>query len=103
MWQFETMARAAFKAYVTLEDVEPIDKIVMGEKYDLPRKDLVGVYSVISTRYKPLSLEEAEKVGLATATLIAQTREETKHRGSSAAYKIVVNNLVDLKPGLYYP
>jgi hypothetical protein len=32
-WQFETMSKVAFKAYVLLEDIEPIDKIVMQQKY----------------------------------------------------------------------
>jgi hypothetical protein len=94
------MAQAAFKAYVALSDVKPVDKIAMGQKYDMSNIELVKVYTETCMRYQPLSLEEAEKVGLATLTIIAQTRQEIKYRGSSS--DIIANNLVQRQPCYYY-
>jgi len=96
------MARAAFKAYVALSDVKPVDKIAMGQKYDRSNIELVKVYMEICTRHQPLSLEEAEKVGLVTLTIIAQTREEIQYRGSVLSSDIIANNLVQRQPCYYY-
>jgi hypothetical protein len=54
MWQFETMSYAAFKAFLTLPDVGPVDKIAMHQKYDFLREDLLKVYTEICTRREPL-------------------------------------------------
>ena len=101
-WQFETIAQAAFKAYVALSDVKPVDKITMGQKYDRSNIELVKVYMEICMRRQPLSLEEAEKVGLVTLTIIAQTREEIQYRGSVLSSDIIANNLVQRQPCYYY-
>ncbi|KIM74907.1 hypothetical protein PILCRDRAFT_25199, partial [Piloderma croceum F 1598] len=75
MWQFETMSYVAFKAYLALPDVGPVDKIAMRQKYDFPREVLLKVFVEICTRDAPLSVEEGQKIGLETLALIAQTRD----------------------------
>ena len=98
------MARAAFKAYVALSDVKPADKIAMGQKYDFPREDMFQVYMDICTKHNPLSVEEGEKVGAKTMILIAQTRDEVRLYGdhSKRIERSVTNNLVELKPSVFY-
>jgi hypothetical protein len=65
-WQFETMHKVAFKAYVLLKDVKPIDKIIMQQKYDLPRKMIHKAYLEICTRHQLLTVAEGEKIGWET-------------------------------------
>ena len=47
------MSKVAFKVYVLLKDVDPIDKILMQQKYNLPKKNdpqsLFGAMYGIST------------------------------------------------------
>jgi hypothetical protein len=105
-WEFETMIRAAFKAYVALVDVAPVDKIATRGKYDLPSEDLFEPYWKLCTRREPPSIEEGIKIGVHTLALIGQTREELKELYSnypeSYRYQFVTNNLIDLKPSYYY-
>jgi len=99
------MSRAAFQAYVALPDIEPVDKIAMCQKYDFPRQDILGAYTQICTRRKPLSVDEGKKIGVETSTLIAQTREEIKIEfpKSVARYSgIIIHNLIDLRPSYHY-
>jgi hypothetical protein len=78
MWQFENMSQAAFKSYLALSSVSPVEKIATGQKYNFPRKDLLNVYLDICKRENPLSVEEGNQIGLETLALIAQTREGFK-------------------------
>jgi hypothetical protein len=105
MWQFETMSRVAFQAYVALDDVKSVDKIVMRQRYDFPREDIVEAYVHLCSRCKPLSAGEGRKIGVETVILIAQTREEIKLEFSNVTSRhrgIVTNNLIDLKPSYHY-
>jgi len=104
MWQFETMGQVAFKTYVACPDIQPADKIAMGQKYDFPREDMFQVYMDICTKHNPLSVEEGEKVGAKTMILIAQTRDEVRLYGdhSKRIERSVTNNLVELKPSVFY-
>jgi hypothetical protein len=104
-WEFETMIRAAFKAYVALADVEPADKIAMRGKYDFPREDLLEIYRELCMRREPPSIEEGRKIGVDTLALIGQTREELKQYSNISENfqcEIVTENLIDLKPSFFY-
>jgi hypothetical protein len=98
------MSKVAFKAYVLLKDVGPIDKIVMQQKYNLPRKLIHRAYLEICTRYQLLTVAEGEKIGWETLARIALTREEIKdyHNQSQASINAVTNNLVELEPSDCY-
>jgi len=102
MWQFETMSYVAFKAYLALPDIGPVDKIAMRQKYDFPRKDLLKAYAEICTRNNPLSVEEGQKIGLETLALVAQTREELKAWSNRGIEDRITNNLIELEPCYYY-
>jgi hypothetical protein len=103
-WQFETMSQVAFQAYLLLEEVKPLDKILMRQKYDFPRKMIHKAYLEICTRHQPLTVEEGEKIGLEMLARIALTREEIKdcHSLSKASIDAVTNNLVELEPSRRY-
>jgi len=103
MWEFETMARVAFKAYDALSDVDPVDKIAIYQKYGLPRKNLLNEYAKVCTRTKALSVEEGQKIGVETLALIAQTREDLLRRGilspahaGDNTVKVIISNRFDL-------
>ena len=102
MWQFETMGHAAFKAYLAIPDIDPVDKIAMRQKYDFPREDLLNVFVKICTRRQPLSVEEGHKIGSATLALIAQTREELKCVNNGDMEGRITNNLIKLRPSYYF-
>ena len=102
-WQFERMSDVAYKAYIALPDVPPVDKIVLRQRYDVPREYLLDPYLQICQRAKSLSVEEAHALGLKTLALIAQTREELKQRSYNINQKEVIkNNLINLKPSYYH-
>jgi hypothetical protein len=103
-WQFETMSKVAFKVYVLLKDIEPIDKIVMQQKYNLPRKMIHRAYLEICMRYRLLMVTEGEKIGWETLARIALTREEIKdyHSLSQVSINTMTNNLVELEPSNCY-
>jgi hypothetical protein len=65
------MSKAVFKAYIALLDVKPIDKIIMQQKYNFPRKAKFKVFLEICTRCEPPSVEEGKKIGVETLALIA--------------------------------
>ena len=97
------MARAAFKAYDALSDVDPVDKIAIYQKYGLPRKNLLNEYAKVCTKPKALSVEEGRKIGVDTLALIAQTREDLlrggilspAHAGDNTV-KFIISNRFDL-------
>jgi hypothetical protein len=106
-WQFERMGDVALKAYAALPKVPPMDKIALYQGYDIPKEYLFDPYWQICTRKQPLSLEEAQVVGLETSILITQTREEKTRRhgdrfGCCSEREVVRNNLIDLKPSSYH-
>ena len=98
------MSKVAFKAYVLLEDIEPIDKIVMQQKYNFPRKMIHKAYLEICTTHQLLTVAEGEKIGWETLARIALTREKIKdyHSRSKASFDAVTNNLVELEPSDCY-
>lgn len=57
--------------------IDPIEKIVLAQKYDVPDW-YISSYAAICQRAQPLSPEEGMKVGLTTAILLAQSREAAR-------------------------
>ena len=94
MWQFENMSQVALKEYTALPNQSPVEKIVIGRKYNFPEADMLDLYVAICRRLEPLSVEEGNQVGLETLALIAQTREQLKSefRTADEIRKVVRQN-----------
>jgi hypothetical protein len=76
------MSKVAFKVYVLLKDVDPIDKILMQQKYNFPKKMIHEAYLELCTGYRLPTVEEGEKIGWETLARIALTKEKIKDCGS---------------------
>jgi hypothetical protein len=74
-WQFETIGQIAFEAYATLPGVEPMEKVVICEKYGFKRSIISKEYWAICTRPSPLTYKEGEKLGWVACVLIASIRD----------------------------
>ena len=98
------MSKVAFKVYVQLKEVDPIDKIVMQQKYNLPRKMIHKAYLEMCTRHQLLTVAEGEMIGWETLARIALTREKIKdyHSLSQASFDAMTKNLVELEPSDCY-
>lgn len=73
-WQFLEMKKLAVERLQSLE-IDPIDKIVIYNKYEIDRSLLLPEYKHLCTREGQMSIEEGEKVGLLTVLAIHQARE----------------------------
>ncbi|OCH91169.1 hypothetical protein OBBRIDRAFT_546364 [Obba rivulosa] len=65
--------------------IDPVDKIVIGEKCDI-REWLYPSYETLCQRRNPITLAEAAKLGLVTTTLLAQAREEVRAGAGLASF-----------------
>lgn len=74
-WQFETIGQIAFEAYATLPGVEPMEKVVVCEKYGFKRSIISKDYWAICTRNSPLTYKEGERLGWVACVLIASIRD----------------------------
>ena len=57
-----------------LECAPPIDKVVLGHRFE-ERRLLIPGYKDLCCRYNPLTLEEGLKLGMEDVIIIQQTRE----------------------------
>jgi hypothetical protein len=56
------------------ERIDPIDKILLAEKYDVPSW-LAPAYRSLCKRSQPIEEHEAERIGLKKTVLLARARE----------------------------
>lgn len=64
---------------------DPVERVLFAWKYDI-HDWLVQGFEALCQRSKPLSIEEAEKLGLHTATRLAHAREEALIEGHPGSY-----------------
>jgi hypothetical protein len=79
--------------------VLPVDRIVLGKKYDIPQW-LPGAYAEVFVREKHLTVVEGEKLGLEATVVVLKGREKCKRNEWNSSDSSDVTQLVkDLFPG----
>ncbi|EPQ53960.1 hypothetical protein GLOTRDRAFT_23935, partial [Gloeophyllum trabeum ATCC 11539] len=71
-WGFDSIRLLAIKEVLPL--ASPIDKIVLGHKYDI-QEWLPDAYHALCVRKDPLSDDEAERLGAKDTARVARIRE----------------------------
>jgi len=73
-WEMDTIRKVAFQELGKLP-MDPMDKIVLGERYEMGREWASDAYLKICTREEPLTFEEGSRISFNLFTLIAAARE----------------------------
>jgi hypothetical protein len=76
-WQFETIGKVAFEAFVALPDVEAMDKVFVCEQYGFDRSVASKAYWALCNRNVPLTYRESKKLGWVACLLIAAIRDRS--------------------------
>lgn len=63
----------------------PVDRILLAQEFDIGGRWALAAYTALCERPTPLSLAEATRLGLETATTIAQLREQIRARSHRSA------------------
>lgn len=79
MWDFKTIRETSISMLAHLP-LDHVDKIMLLRKYDIPEWT-TDAYTALAQREKPLSLEDAERLGLDFTMKIVQVREMTRECG----------------------
>lgn len=78
-WDF-TDIRALAVAQLQMHPIGALDRIALSQQYDIHGRWVLEAYTQICQRVQPLSVEEAQRVGLETTAKIAQIRERLRGR-----------------------
>lgn len=73
-WQMDTIREVAFQELGKLR-MDPMDKIVLCERYQMSREWAFNAYISVCTREEPLTFEEAGKISNHLLALVAAARE----------------------------
>ncbi|KAA1470439.1 hypothetical protein DENSPDRAFT_699324 [Dentipellis sp. KUC8613] len=76
-WGFDEVKALCIRELEELE-INPVRKIVIYHKYELPEHLLMPSYTTLCTRVEPLSVEEGKALGLETSLQIATGRENAR-------------------------
>ncbi|RDX55570.1 hypothetical protein OH76DRAFT_1428616 [Lentinus brumalis] len=80
-WQIDYLRECAL-AQLRSSYIRPVHKLLFWTRYNLPLNELIPTYMEIISRPKPLSLEEAEELGLPMSVKIAQARDLVHKEGA---------------------
>ncbi|KAG1767080.1 hypothetical protein EDD22DRAFT_876370 [Suillus occidentalis] len=97
-WQFLEMKKLAIERLQSLK-IDPIEKIIIYNKYEIDRSLLLPEYKHLCTREGQMSIEEGEKVGMLTVLAIHQARDRAyksavakrRQRTTSADADVVID------------
>jgi len=78
-WKFESIRDLTIQQLVDL--ASPIDKIVIGRKYDAAAGWLSGAYQEVCRRSDALTLEEASRLCMADVVKISSLRQDIRSGG----------------------
>jgi len=96
-WEFNDIRMLVIKELQTLP-MDPIDKIVLSAQYGITNSWALKAYAAICQRTRPISVEEARKLGVETAARIAQIRERLLRRVTPARRLSVDTRIPSPKP-----
>ena len=81
-WEFDDIRELAIKQLLE-HKIEPVEKIVLEHKYNVPRQWAYEAYIYLCSRRSPLTKGEAEELGMETAIMINQARDTLDKAGRS--------------------
>ncbi|KAI0753397.1 hypothetical protein C8Q80DRAFT_1305697 [Daedaleopsis nitida] len=84
-WDFNDVRALAIRSIQALDGLSPVDKIALAHEYDVTGRWVLAAYTTLCERPEPLSIAEATRLGLETATRVAQVREQLRAGGSRSA------------------
>ena len=82
-WQVDSLREYAVVRLRQLY-IEPVRKILIWSRYNLPTEELVAAYMDIISRPLPLSLGEAQDLGLPLVVKISEARDLVHAQGACA-------------------
>ncbi|EIW54054.1 uncharacterized protein TRAVEDRAFT_91862, partial [Trametes versicolor FP-101664 SS1] len=74
-WELASVRALALRQLQSLA-LPAVDRVLLAREFDLGGRWALAAYTALCERPQPLSLDEAARLGLATATRVAQVREE---------------------------
>lgn len=97
-WQMDILRDRALEALRGLY-MDPICKVAFWRRFDLDQNELVPIYRELILRQQPLSLKEAEMIGLEMSVLLAHARDVAYAEGIKPLYRGGMNARVDRMVG----
>ncbi|TDL18025.1 hypothetical protein BD410DRAFT_512536 [Rickenella mellea] len=76
-WEFDDIRSLAIKELQT-KQLDPVDRIVISQEYDITSDWTLSAYTILCQRARPLTVDEARRLGIETATRISQLRERLR-------------------------
>ncbi|EDR07775.1 uncharacterized protein LACBIDRAFT_327753 [Laccaria bicolor S238N-H82] len=73
MWEFSVLRKLAIKE-MAAKGMDPVSKVMLGQRYGISDWFRSGCLN-LATRAMPITLDEAEKIGLVTAIRLYQIRD----------------------------
>jgi hypothetical protein len=88
-WRFAEIRRLACR-YLETFTLEPVRKIELYQLYELDKRLLIPAYTALVNRLEPLTINEARRLTLETAMLIATARECARGKLESGKHSPMV-------------
>ncbi|KZT03910.1 uncharacterized protein LAESUDRAFT_683082 [Laetiporus sulphureus 93-53] len=85
-WEFADIRALAIRELQSLE-MSAVDKIILSRRFDIRDQWAIAAYVALCERPTPLTLEEANRLGIDSAVRIAQLREQLRCRCRSACHE----------------
>ncbi|CAL1711783.1 unnamed protein product [Somion occarium] len=85
-WEFTSVRELAIRELQTLH-VSPVDCIAICQKYDIANSWTLAAYVSLCERPEPLTMSEANQIGLETVVRIAEIRERLRSTNSLTNYR----------------
>ncbi|KAH9009067.1 hypothetical protein EDB85DRAFT_2163383 [Lactarius pseudohatsudake] len=111
-WEFIEVKALAVRGLESLKDqIGALQKIVLYQMYDVDRNLLQTAYTALTVRDGPITIDEGRELGLETALLLAQAREDAwaKRVGKRSLVNLdgaeldtitnIINMIFQLSPG----
>ncbi|KAF5380125.1 hypothetical protein D9615_006288 [Tricholomella constricta] len=78
-FDFERVRQCAIEAIEACSGLDPIEKVVLAEKHDIPRWR-APAFEALCQRVESIGVDEARRIGLENAMLLARAREAVRER-----------------------